>query len=111
MTITQLFWLIIATVSSVWANLTIKKYVLTDKSLYLVATMLLYIVILMAYIEIMTHYPMSWLYPITFISLIFVLFSGVLMFDEKIRPINIFGIILGLVAIYLVTLKPKTQSK
>jgi len=119
MKITGIAWIIIVTFVSAISMIAIKKYVLSasnDKLLYrnnfanfsikeshfyIVATIVLYLVLFIGYAEILSKYPMVWIYLIWFASMVFILFSGALIFGEKLKPINIVGIVLGLVAIFL----------
>ncbi|XWV26771.1 putative orfan [Tupanvirus soda lake] len=102
MNIVQIAWIIIATIASTSVNFTIKNYVLTKKTIFIVISLLLYLVIFMAYVEIMNKYPMSWLLPLAFASLIFVSISGALFYNEKLKPINIVGMIIGIFSMFLV---------
>jgi multidrug transporter EmrE-like cation transporter len=117
--IQTLLWFAITILASAMSTLTLKKYVvssfnqnllkcspfsnlgITNHQMYIVITFLFYVILFIGYSEILAIYPMHWIYPIWFLSMIFILFSGVIFFNEKIKFVNIIGIILGMLAIYL----------
>ncbi|XWV26843.1 membrane protein [Tupanvirus soda lake] len=110
-------WFLVIAIASTVSTLTLKKYVQTrnisntltcapltklrQSHMYMIMTFVLYLVLFVGYGEILDKYPMHWIYPIWFASMVFLLFSGVMFFDQKLNPANIIGIIIGMVAIYL----------
>lgn len=102
MTSMLFIWYIITLVASATSMITLKKYVLSHNFFFAFLTLLLYLLLFFGYIKILNSLPMHWLYPLLFISMVFILFSGYFFYGEKIKPINIIGILLGIIAIYLV---------
>ena len=100
-TVIEIIWFIITIIAAALPFITFKKYTLTHNKEYLVITILIGIILLIGYINILERFPIYSLYPIWFISMLIVLFSGPLLFGEKLKLINVIGIIIGMVGIFL----------
>lgn len=113
MNVTIIFWFLITIIAGSLMMILIKKYAdskstrqiycyqIPERYIYTITILLVALVLFLGYSEIVSKYPMHWLFPIWFISMIIILFSGVLLYGQTLKMINVFGIILGLVAIIL----------
>lgn len=82
----------------------IKKYNNTKSNIYLILALIIYILAFILYIKIFQKNNISVSYPFIRISaVILVILFGIYVFDEKISKKCIFGIILGLLSIYLLS--------
>lgn len=97
-----IMWLIITTIALTLPIIFVKRYINSYNKYNLIIAILLYIVLVIGYAKVLQRYPIHYMYPLWFISMIIALFSGVLFFGEKMKAINIIGIILGLFSMYLV---------
>lgn len=102
MEISTIIWLIIIIITLTLPIIFIKKYLQNPNVCYIIIAIVLYIILAISYVYILQVYPIYYLYAPWFISMALVLFAGVILFDEKMKTINVVGIILGLISMYLV---------
>jgi multidrug transporter EmrE-like cation transporter len=82
----------------------LKAYNETGKKYYVVFSVISYLVLIMSYILILRDYEMSTIYPfLKILSILIVVGTGLFIFQEKLTGAKMVGIILGLVAMYLLT--------
>jgi multidrug transporter EmrE-like cation transporter len=82
----------------------LKAYTKTGRRYYLVFSGICYWILVMTYITILKKYEMSAVYPLLKIfSILIVVATGLIIFQEELTGTKIIGIILGLVAIWLLT--------
>lgn len=96
-------WFIIITIALTIPIILIKKYATTENNFYLILAILCYVVLVYGYARILKKYSIYHLTPVWLLATVFALLAGILFFSEKIKPINIIGIILAIVAIFLIT--------
>lgn len=97
-----LVWLIILTIAITFPIIFVKKYVHTKNMCYIIIAIIIYVIAVIGYSVVLQKFPVYYMYPVWFISMIIVLFSGVLFFGEKMKMINVVGVVLGLFSMYLV---------
>lgn len=102
MDVSTIIWLIIIIITLTLPIIMVKKYLQTSNVCYIIITIVLYTILTFGYVYILKVYPIYYLYVPWFISMALVLFAGVLLFNEKMKPINVAGVIMGLVSMYLV---------
>ncbi len=99
---TEWIWYLVAIIAAALPVAFIKKYNDSGNKIYLLAAIILYIVLITAYIRILKTHEMATIYPfLKILSIIIVVFTGVIWFGDQLHPKDIIGIILGLVALYL----------
>ena len=80
----------------------IKKYILNDNYFLLVLCLLFYSVMIAIYIKLLRNDGLSKVYTIVqILQVILVVLMGLLFFNEKLSLNIIFGLFLGIIAIYL----------
>ena len=96
-------WFIIGSISAIIPVLLIKEYIINKNVLYLILSMMCYLVLMKSYLEIFnTHAKVSTSYTfIQLLQIILVVLSGIVLFKEKIDIKIIIGIILACIAMYL----------
>ena len=105
MNVSTIAWFIIIIIALTLPVIVVKKYITTNNYCYLILAIIIYTIVVFGYANILSQYPIHYMFGPWFISMALALFAGVLLFDEKIKPINIVGIVIGFVAIYLVLKK------
>jgi multidrug transporter EmrE-like cation transporter len=97
-------WLSIAVLTSALPIPMIKKYTIDNDIKWLILASVLFVVLVIAYANILKTNNISTAYPLVKItSIIFVAVFGLVLFGEKLRTTEIIGIILGIGSIYLLT--------
>ncbi|ANB51037.1 hypothetical protein [Powai lake megavirus] len=80
----------------------IQKYINTNNYLFLIVSVLLYLILIALYIAILKGNQMSTIYPLTkILSIVIVVAFGYLFFGNKLCTKQVIGIIIGIVGIYL----------
>ena len=103
MNILLIIWLGIIIIALTLPVIMVKKYIRTKNICYILFAIFVYIVVVIGYSYVLQHCPIYYLYAPWFISMTLALFAGVIFFDEKIKPINVVGIMLGIFSMYLAT--------
>ena len=99
-------WYIIAIINSALAGILVKYYVSYSCSTYLYAAIFCNIFVIFAYVQIFKNLDISSSYPfIKILSIMIVAIIGFIFFNEKCNITKIVGIILGVVSIYLLSIK------
>ena len=79
-----------------------KQYTITSEKYLIIVAIILSIGSFFFYIEVFRNNNISTTYPIIkILSILLVVFAGILLFGEELSTKNIIGILLGLAAIYL----------
>ena len=83
----------------------LRLYNTTNNSLYILAAVISYSILIMTYIYLLQNNSMSILYPLLKVSsILIVIFSGLLFFNEKLSKYQIAGIVFGLLSIILMSM-------
>ena len=100
----SIIWFFIAAVAAALPIIFIKKYTETKHCCWIIFAILIHFVVLFAYSIILSNKNISIMYPtLKVLSIICVAVIGVLCFNDKLTIPNIFGIILGIMCIYLLS--------
>jgi len=97
---TQLL-IILASITALLPIFFIKEYIKTNKKIYIIITIISYVLLMVAYInifrrkEIMTSYTLLQILQIIIISII-----SIVIYNEKLTMLKILGILSGTIAIY-----------
>ena len=95
-------WFIIGSISAIIPVLLIKEYTINKNVLYLIFSMMCYLVLMKSYISIFNTNKVSTSYTfIQLIQILLVVLSGIVLFKEKINLQIIAGIILACIAMFL----------
>nr|QKF94909.1 small multidrug resistance protein [Fadolivirus 2] len=82
----------------------IKKYNNTNSFIWLIFAIISYICAFLLYIKLLKNNNIATTYPLIKISaIILVIFTGILLFNEKLSKQNILGMFLGLTSICLLS--------
>ena len=103
MELSIIVWFIILTIVLTLPVILIKKYIATKKIWYILFAFIAYIIIIIGYTNVLTKYSIYHMTPVWFISMVLAIFAGIFLFSEKIKIINIIGVVMGLVAMFLIT--------
>jgi multidrug transporter EmrE-like cation transporter len=98
------YWYIIAAFGSALPIPIIKKYNQTGNIKWLLLAAFIYLILIVAYANAIKNDNISVVYPIIqSMSIIIVVLAGFIFFHETLKTREIFGIIFGIIAIYLLT--------
>ena len=94
----------IVTIAAVLPIIFIKQYINTGAYHYMLLALMMYIILLAAYVQIFRTKQISTAYPlIQIIQMLFVTVVGIILYNEKINTYNTIGVILGIVVVYLLS--------
>lgn len=97
-------WIIIGALLSALPLPLIKKYYQYHTKHWLLLALVVHVSLLYIYFELLREHNMSIIYPyIKLLSIIIVTTVGVIIFNENINMYNYFGIILSIIALYLLS--------
>ena len=103
-TIILAFWIILAAITASLQVIFIKKYLQTNDWYWIGLSLLTSIILLVTYIKIFNGNNISIIYPIIkILSIIIVIITSEIFFNEKITIKVICGIIFGIISIYLLS--------
>ncbi len=95
------YYLILATILALLAIYFIKQYISNKNNIYLVLTILSYLLLIYAYIKLFEKAEVSSTYTILqILQILIVLVMGIIFFKESINMTKMIGIILGTISIY-----------
>ena len=101
-TIILAFWIILAATMASLQVIFIKKYLQTNDWFWLDLSLLTSVFLLVTYIKIFNGNNISIIYPIIkILSIIIVIITGEIFFNDKLTIKVIGGILFGLISIYL----------
>lgn len=82
----------------------LKEYTKTGNSLYLIATVILYLILIFTYIYLVKVLDIAIFYPlVNVLSAVIVILFAVIFFKEKLTIKHVIGISLSIVAVYLLS--------
>ena len=97
-----IYWLLFATIIAILPLYFIKQYLITNDTTNLIITLILYGILTKTYIEIFKEKQISSSYTLLQITqILLVVFGSIVIFNEEITSKKIFGIITGLLSVYL----------
>ena len=80
----------------------IKKYNLTNNKIYLLVALFMYFLLVLVYSKILRTHEIIKIFPLTkILSIVIVFFVGIVFFHNKLTIQTIIGVILAIVAMYL----------
>ncbi len=99
-----IYWQIFATLTAIINAYLIKQYVISLNMFYLLLIMLLYMVLMISYINIFEQKEVSSSYTvIQIMQILVVVVMGLLFFDEEITSNKVIGVCFGLWSVYLLS--------
>jgi len=99
-----IYWYVVATIVALLPIYLIKQYTVNKNINYLLLTMVLYLVLMIAYIQIFQQHQVSSSYTVLQIAqILIVCLMGLLIYGEPITWSVVVGLISGIVSIYLLT--------
>jgi multidrug transporter EmrE-like cation transporter len=98
----QWIWLIMAAIAAALPLPLIKKYNTSNNHIYLIGSAVSYMILILSYVIILRTNNMITIYPfLKILSIVIVILFGWFVFHENFTTKNVIGIILGLIAMYL----------
>ena len=95
-------WIIIATIIALLPVILIKQYIATKNIIFLIISLIAYIILMTCYIKIFSSGDMSSIYTILqILQILVVIIFGVIILKEPITVNKIVGIILSIISITL----------
>lgn len=102
MPITDILMFILAAITAALPLPLLKSYNETKDNSFIMYAIISYLVLIAAYIYITSKYFIAIIYPILkVLSIMIVVFFGVVIYKEKLESYQIVGIVLGLISIML----------
>jgi len=97
----NILWFIIGSISAILPVLFIKEYLLNKNVVFLILSMLCYLVLMNSYLNIFNVNELSVSYTIIqILQILIVVISGILLFKETITINKIIGILLAIISMY-----------
>jgi multidrug transporter EmrE-like cation transporter len=97
-----IYWLLFATIIAILPIYFIKQFLITNEIINLIIALFLYCILIKSYIEIFKQKQISSSYTLLQITqILLVVFGSIVIFNEEITSKKIFGIITGLLSVYL----------
>lgn len=97
-------WLIIATIIAIIPIFLLKQFILTNNYLYIILSLCAYSILIVSYINLFRNNQVSSIYVLLqILQILLVVIVSLLFYNEHIKLAQIIGIILGSVAIYLLS--------
>jgi len=104
MNLYNIIWIIIAAISAAAPVSFIKKYIENKNYLWIILSIISYIILILSYSIILIESNMIVVYSIVkILSLLIVGLLGIIFFNEKLNFKEGMGILLGIVSIYLLS--------
>lgn len=101
-----MIWLLVATIVAILPIVTIKQYLATNEYMYIALTMMLYIVLMISYINILKASDVSNIYPILqVLQILIIVIYGIVILGETLWIEKIIGLACGFVSVYLLSNK------
>jgi multidrug transporter EmrE-like cation transporter len=101
-----LFWFLVAAITAALPIPFIKTYTKTKNIGWIILSVISYLILIYAYSIVLTDRNISIVYPILkVLSIIIVVFTGLIFFYNKLDMKSWFGIFLGTLSIYLLSSK------
>ena len=100
----DLVWFGIAAGTAALSPILIKWYTETGSFSYILLALLSYLILIISYVKVLSNQKISTIYPLLkVVSILLVVGTGLLMFGEKLTYLQILGVILGIIAILLLS--------
>ena len=101
----MIMWYILAIIATILYVFFIKWYVLSKNYIYIMSCILFDLLLIYCYIKLFSNGDVSFCYPFNkILSIIIVVILGIMFFNETIKTETCCGLILGLIAIYLLSI-------
>ena len=97
----EIVWLLTASIFSLIPIILIKQYNVTDNYIYLILTMMCYLILMIAYINILKENISAKYTILQIMQILIISFIGIFYFREQINFIKMLGIIFAIVSVYL----------
>ncbi|AYV77814.1 MAG: hypothetical protein Edafosvirus1_145 [Edafosvirus sp.] len=102
--INNIFWIILAVITTATPIVCVLQYNKYNNVWWLALALILYILLIISYINLLKSFDMVDIYPLLkILAIIMVVLMGVLLFGESLDTSQIFGIIFGIIAVYLLS--------
>jgi multidrug transporter EmrE-like cation transporter len=100
--INKYVWYLIAASAAAVPIPLIKTYLNDNNNIWIISAIVSYLILVWAYVIVLQDNKISTIYPILkVLSVILVVISGKLIYDEQIQLREYIGILFGIIAIYL----------
>jgi multidrug transporter EmrE-like cation transporter len=95
-------YVIIASLTAISTAFLIKKYTKTHENIYIILTIIAYLILLITYIKIFSEKEVSTMYTILqIIQILIIIIIGFIFFDEKLNTTKVIGFGSGILSVYL----------
>ena len=99
-----MWWYCVSAITSAIPIPFIKNYTKTKHNLWIILSILSYGLLIYSYMQILHEEDISYIYPtLKIASIVIVVSAGVIMFNDKLDIRCIFGLLLGLTSIYILS--------
>ena len=103
---TDIIWIIVATIAAILPVIMIKKYLVNKELRYIALAMIFYAILLISYIHILETAEVSKIYVVLqILQILIVVAYGIFFIGETLYTEKIIGILFGIVAVYLLSKK------
>lgn len=97
---------IVAIITSSLTVILLKSHMLTQNKVYVPLAIISELILVFSYMAILNNSKMNIMYPlIKIMSILIVVPIGILLYDEQLNFLNIIGVILGILALLLLSCK------
>ena len=101
----MIIWYIVAIIASALTAFLIKSYTQSKNYICIISCILFDLLLIFAYIKLFNNNDISSCYPfIKIVSIIIVAILGIMFFNETLKIESCCGLVLGLIAIYLLSI-------
>ena len=99
-------WFIIGSISAILPVIFIKEYLISNKIIFILLSLVCYLILIKSYIHIFSKNTVSIAYTILqLLQILIVVLMGILFFKEGITLNKTIGVILAIISIYYLTNK------
>ena len=97
-------WIVLAAIVAAIPVPLIKLYTKSKNNIYILLSLLSYIILILAYSNLLYHENISLIYPLVkAVSILIVVTAGIIAFKEKLDLQYVLGILSGILSIYLLS--------
>jgi len=94
--------LLFATIIAILPVFFIKKYILSNNMIYIILSIIAYIILIILYIELFRNYEISNNYVILqILQILLVIGASYLLYNEKLNNYQLTGVVMGISSIWL----------
>ena len=97
----EIIWLLTASIFALIPIILIKQYNATDNYIYLILSMMCYLILMITYINILKENISGKYTILQIMQILIVSFIGIFYFREQINFIKMLGIIFAVISVYL----------